>query len=86
MQAYRMNCLTWEDYQAKIKDAILILPVGSTEQHSSHLPLGVDAFLAENIALSLADKIGGLLHQPSIMDTNQFRHQVVDHFFQVLLI
>ncbi len=61
MQTYRMNCLTWEDYQAKIQGAILILPVGSTEQHSRHLPLGVDAFLAENIALSLADKIGAIV-------------------------
>lgn len=36
--------LTWEDVQDKIKtcDGTIILPVGSTEQHGPHLPVGTD--------------------------------------------
>jgi len=53
--------MTWEDYQSEIDDGILILPVGATEQHAKHLPLGVDSIITENIALSLADRIGALV-------------------------
>ena len=53
--------MTWEDYRSEIDDGILILPVGATEQHAKHLPLGVDSIITENIALSLADRIGALV-------------------------
>jgi creatinine amidohydrolase len=53
--------MTWEDYQSEIEDGILVIPVGATEQHAKHLPLGVDSIITENIALSLADKIGAIV-------------------------
>ncbi len=34
---------------------IVLLPVGAVEQHGPHLPLGVDAWLAERVALAIAE-------------------------------
>lgn len=56
-----MNQLSWKAYQTRINKEFLILPVGSTEQHAPHLPLGVDAFLAEKIARTLADRMGAVV-------------------------
>ena len=61
MQTNIMNQISWKAYQARINDTFLILPVGSTEQHAPHLPLGVDAFLAEKIARTLAQKMGAIV-------------------------
>ena len=40
---------TWTDVEADDAD-VAVLPVGSTEQHGPHAPLGTDFFLAETIA------------------------------------
>ncbi|MBS1185331.1 MAG: putative creatininase, partial [Proteobacteria bacterium] len=43
--------LTWEDVAA-LRDrgiTMAILPVGATEQHGPHLPLGVDTLSAEAV-------------------------------------
>ena len=53
--------LTWDEYASAISDNILILPAGSTEQHSKHLPLGTDTIIPENIALTLAERVGALV-------------------------
>jgi len=42
--------LTRDEISALAPDALLVLPVGSTEQHGPHLATGTDAFLAEAIA------------------------------------
>ncbi len=49
--------LNWKEYEEKIENGIIILPVGSTEQHAYHLPLCVDTLLAENFAFDLAERI-----------------------------
>lgn len=36
---------------------IVILPVGSTEQHGPHLPLGTDALIAEGIAKMVGERL-----------------------------
>jgi creatinine amidohydrolase len=36
------------------KDAVVLLPVGSTEQHGPHLPTGVDHFLVQEVSLRSA--------------------------------
>jgi len=43
---------------------MLMLPVGATEQHSTHLPLGVDSIITENVALTLAEEIDALVAPP----------------------
>jgi creatinine amidohydrolase len=39
------------------KDAIVLLPVGSTEQHGPHLPTGVDDFLCSEICRRVAAEL-----------------------------
>jgi creatinine amidohydrolase len=36
----------------------VILPVGSIEQHGPHLPVGMDALMAEQLATAAADRLG----------------------------
>lgn len=49
---YRYNRLTWPEInEAVAMQKVVILPTGSTEQHGPHLPLDVDAFLAESVCL-----------------------------------
>ena len=40
---------------------VAILPVGSTEQHGPHLPLGTDIFLAEELAKRVSDATGAVV-------------------------
>lgn len=40
---------------------VAILPVGSTEQHGPHLPLGTDIFLAEELARRVSDATGAVV-------------------------
>ena len=53
--------MTWIDIQKKLASTLLIIPVGSIEQHSSHLPVSVDSIIAENLAFTLAEKIGAIV-------------------------
>ena len=60
--SYLLNEISWYDYQDKIKNQhILIIPIGATEQHGPHLPLGVDAMLAKAFSLALAKQINGVV-------------------------
>jgi creatinine amidohydrolase/Fe(II)-dependent formamide hydrolase-like protein len=43
----------------------LIVPVGSTEQHGAHLPLGIDTILVERLADDLSARFG-ILRAPSL--------------------
>ena len=56
----KMERMTWREFEAK-KDRVLILPVGATEQHGPHLPLCVDAVLAEQFACRLAQAVSGVV-------------------------
>ena len=40
---------------------VAILPLGSTEQHGHHLPLGTDTLLAEDLARRVSDQTGALV-------------------------
>ena len=60
--SFLLNEISWYDYQDKIKNQhILIIPIGATEQHGPHLPLGVDAMLATAFSLALAKQINGVV-------------------------
>jgi creatinine amidohydrolase len=56
-----MQELTWPEYAARVGEAIVILPVGSTEQHGPHLPLGTDAIQVEYAAVRVAEQLGGIV-------------------------
>ena len=46
-------------------DAMVIIPVGSTEQHGPHLPVQVDARLAAEVANRAAARIAE--HRPAVV-------------------
>lgn len=57
-----MNELSWTTYQKRIEaGAAVILPVGATEQHGPHLPMGTDAMLATAVAKGVAAKINAIV-------------------------
>jgi creatinine amidohydrolase len=52
--------LTAADLRAKAQaGAIVLLPVGSMEQHGPHLPVGVDTILSEGICKAAAEAVAG---------------------------
>jgi creatinine amidohydrolase len=51
LSPHRLASHTWESARG-----ILIVPLGSTEQHGPHLPLSVDAVIAAAVADDLADR------------------------------
>ena len=56
----RMDHMTWPEIEAS-KSKPVIVPIGSTEQHSQHLPLGVDAMIASHVSEDLAERIDGIV-------------------------
>ncbi|MBK9712187.1 MAG: creatininase family protein [Kouleothrix sp.] len=51
--------LTRAELRALAPDALVILPVGATEQHGPHLPVGTDRFAVEHIARAAAQQVEG---------------------------
>ena len=52
---YNVNNTSKELQEGNIE--IAILPIGSTEQHSQHLPLGTDWIIAKEISQRVAEKL-----------------------------
>ncbi len=61
-----MQAMSWVDYVRRVReeDAILILPVGSLEQHGPHLPMGTDALVPAALAERVAPRIGAIVAAP----------------------
>ena len=61
-----MQHLTWEEVKAGIERGrgTVILPVGSTEQHGPHLPVGTDTMVAIAVAEAAAAEAGVLVAPP----------------------
>lgn len=58
----RLDTMTIEETKTRLaKKPIAILPLGATEQHGPHLPMGTDTFLAEAMAEKLAAKLDGII-------------------------
>lgn len=87
--------LTWPEVNDAVElGKVILLPVGSTEQHGPHLPLDVDNVIAENVCLAAArrapDKI---LVAPTIsygfnihaMDYPGTMHVAYNHFIEYCL-
>ena len=58
--------LTWEEIEQRIVQSrnTIILPVGSTEQHGPHLPVGTDTMVATALAESAATQANVLVGPP----------------------
>lgn len=54
--------ISWPEFERRIAaGAVVFVPVGATEQHGRHLPLGVDAVIPSAICEKLARFCGGLV-------------------------
>lgn len=63
-RSHRLIERTWQDidrYITKQASPTVIVPIGSTEQHGPHLPLGVDAMQAETLSDAIAERSGSLV-------------------------
>lgn len=58
------SSLTTEEVGPALEQRIVLLPVGSTEQHGPHLPLSVDTDIPEAICRLLATNLGGMIAPP----------------------
>lgn len=66
--SFRLNERTWKDVSTYIEtenSPTVIVPIGSTEQHGPHLPLGVDAMQAETVSSGIAER-ADILMAPTI--------------------
>lgn len=61
----KMSEMTWFEFDERRKTDVVIIPVGSVEQHGPHLPMHTDTIISEGFANLLADKINGIV-MPSI--------------------
>lgn len=57
--------LAWPETQARAAQ-LLLVPLGSTEQHGPHLPASTDTDLAEALAAGLAELRGDVLVAPAV--------------------
>jgi mycofactocin system creatininase family protein len=54
---------------------IVVVPVGSCEQHGPHLPLYTDTVIAQALATALAERIGNCVVAPALSITASGEHQ-----------
>jgi len=54
--------MTWEDFRASVTESsLVVIPIGSIELEGTHLPLGVDTIIAENLSKRLAGEPGVII-------------------------
>ncbi|MBE9522678.1 MAG: creatininase [Proteobacteria bacterium] len=56
--------MTWEEYRDEVGRRIIILPVGSLEQHGPHLPMNVDVVIPKNLATMTAERVKSMVLPP----------------------
>ena len=58
--------MSWPEAEAAIREAkgVAIVPVGSVEQHSLHLPLGTDSYVAITLAEDASEQTGAIVTPP----------------------
>lgn len=66
MAEFWLQRMTWEEVGQCTEDGVrtVILPIGSTEQHGPHLPLGTDTLLANAVAEEAARRTKALVAPP----------------------
>lgn len=62
----RLDSLSWPEVASRAADSLLVVPVGSTEQHGPHLPLGTDSAVAVALAERLAAGRGDVVVAPPL--------------------
>jgi len=57
-KSYFYQDLTWPELKERIKDQpVILLPVGSVEDHGRHLPLKTDNFLSNSVCVETAKRL-----------------------------
>lgn len=57
--------VSWPEFARRIAEGdIVFVPIGATEQHGRHMPLGVDAAIPTAICAEVARQFGGLVAPP----------------------
>ncbi len=67
----RLDEAPWPSLPA---DALLLVPLGSTEQHGPHLPFTVDTDIAEAVAWAVGDRLGAVV-APALAYGSSGEHQ-----------
>src|SRR5689334_11179637 len=62
----RLDVLVWPDLAGRAQRSILVVPLGSTEQHGPHLPLGTDSAIAAALAGRLAAARADVVVAPAL--------------------
>ena len=79
----KLGDATWRDVSAATRigrsidgvlTPVLLIPVGSTEQHGPHLPLATDTLIAEEIAGRAVHMTDGLMIGPTISISSSGEH------------
>ncbi len=66
--------LTWTEIASIAPASLLAVPVGSTEQHGPHLPLGTDTAIASELCERLASKRADVVIGPALCYTASGEH------------
>ena len=62
MNRHQFAAFSWAEVSEMEKEnKIILIPLGSTEQEGTHLPIGVDTYVAEDIAREVAKETGSLV-------------------------
>ncbi len=57
-----MSEISWPEFQRRAAEgSVVFVPIGATEQHGRHMPLGVDAVIPTAICAEVARRRGGLI-------------------------
>lgn len=62
----QMEKMTWREVESRLAaaNAVVIVPVASTEQHGPHLPLSTDAVIGEELSCRIARQLDNALVAP----------------------
>jgi creatinine amidohydrolase len=62
MERYQLAAYSWQQISEMDREnKTILIPLGSTEQEGTHLPLGVDTYVAEALANEVATATGALV-------------------------
>lgn len=79
----RLGDATWSEVRTLTRNGatadgtrtpIVLIPVGSTEQHGPHLPIATDTLIAEEIVARAIHKTDGLMVGPTLAVTSSGEH------------
>ncbi len=62
----RVEQMTWQEYRDEVNRRIIILPVGSLEQHGPHLPLNVDVVIPTRLAMMVCEELDAMVLPPIV--------------------